>query len=274
MRWTLDDIAWQRFDAVKVDCDLIKVVKTAALVEANSADYVTYLKNVFPEDADFCAAIEQWGAEEAQHGASLGRWAEMADPDFSFEEALRVFRAGYQLDLDTGDSVRGSRLAELIARSVVESGTSSFYSAIRDASAEPVLKQIAHRIAADEFAHYQLFQRHLKHYEASERLNRMKRLHVAVTRVQEAEDEELAYAYFAANVQRDQPGAVFDCSACSAAYYRLAMHLYEERHIENATRMILRAANFDPDSKIADFAARGFWRFVQYKRERMAKLAA
>lgn len=274
MRWTLDDIDWQRFDADKVDGDLLKVVKTAALVEANSADYVTYLKNVFPDDPAFCAAAEQWGEEEAQHGASLGRWAEIADPAFSFERSLQAFRAGYQLNLNTDESVRGSRLAELVARSVVESGTSSFYSAIRDASEEPVLKRIAHRIAADEFAHYQLFQRHLKTYEGAERLSKLQRLRVAVTRVQEAEDEELAYAYFAANILPEGRDAVFDCSACSAAYYRLAMHLYEERHIENATRMILRAASFDPDSKIADFAARGFWRFVKYKRERMAKLAA
>lgn len=274
MRWTLEDIEWSRFDPAKVDADLLRVVKTAALVEANSADYVTYLKNVFPGDADFCAAVEQWGVEEAQHGASLGRWAEMADPDFSFEGSLAAFRAGYQLDLETEESVRGSRLAELIARSVVESGTSSFYSAIRDASAEPVLKQIAHRIAADEFAHYQLFQHHLKQYETTERLNRFKRLHVAVTRVQEVEDEELAYAYFAANILPEDADAVFDCAACSRAYYSLAMYLYEERHIENATRMILRAASFDPDSKVADLAARSFWRFVQFKRQRMSKMAA
>ncbi|MEM7570215.1 MAG: hypothetical protein AAF337_10510, partial [Pseudomonadota bacterium] len=95
-----------------------------------------------------------------------------------------------------------------------------------------------------------------------------------VTRVQEAEDEELAYAYFAANVHTREPTTVFDCQACSQAYYRLARHLAEERHIENATRMILRAASFNPDGKAADLAARGFWRFVQYKRERMAKLAA
>ena len=45
----------------------------------------------------------------------------------------------------------------MIARCVVESGTSSYYSAIRDATEEPVLQEIAGRIAADEYRHYKLF---------------------------------------------------------------------------------------------------------------------
>ena len=45
----------------------------------------------------------------------------------------------------------------MIARCVVESGTSSYYTAIRDATDEPVLKEIAGRIAADEYRHYKLF---------------------------------------------------------------------------------------------------------------------
>ena len=54
-------------------------------------------------------------------------------------------------------SIRGSKRGEMIARCVVESGTSSYYSAIRDATDEPVLKEIAGRIAADEYRHYKLF---------------------------------------------------------------------------------------------------------------------
>ena len=53
--------------------------------------------------------------------------------------------------------MRGSRRGEMISRCVVESGTSSYYTAIRDATDEPVLKEIAGRIAADEYRHYKLF---------------------------------------------------------------------------------------------------------------------
>ncbi|MGD8327131.1 MAG: ferritin-like domain-containing protein [Sphingomonadales bacterium] len=272
MRWTLDDIRWTEFDASKVDADLLRVIKTAALVEANSADYVTYLKNVFPGDEEFATAAEQWGLEEAQHGAALARWAEMADPDFSFEDSLRIFREGYSLPLETTESVRGSQAGELVARCVVECGTSSFYTAIRDAVEEPVLKQIAHRIAADEFAHYQLFHKYIDSHGGAS-LGRLARLKVAVTRVQEAEDDELAYAYYAANVKPKDANAVFDGKLYAHLYNGPAFGLYKERHIENATRMIMRAANINPQGKVASLAAKAFWKVIQYKRRQWAKAA-
>ena len=37
-RWTLQDIPWDRFDAAKVNPDILKVAKAAALVEYNARD--------------------------------------------------------------------------------------------------------------------------------------------------------------------------------------------------------------------------------------------
>ena len=273
-RWTLDDIDWDAFVPERVDADLLKTVKTASLVEANSADYVAYLNNVFPDDADFQAAAEQWGREEAQHGAALGRWAEIADPDFDFQHSLELFRAGFRLPLEVSQSVRGSQAGELIARSVVESGTSSFYSAIRDATDEPVLKEVCRRIAIDEFHHYQLFQKHLKHYTQGADLNRFQRLKIAVTRVNEAEDDEFAYAYFAANVLPGDPDVVYDMDTYAQAYWRRAMALYREQHLDNATRMILRAVAIKPHGLFGDVSAKLFWKFVQWKVGRLEKIAA
>lgn len=70
----------------------------------------------------------------------------------------------------------------MIARCVVRSGTSSYYSAMKDASSEPVLKEIAAHIAADEFAHYRLFYETLAAQD-DEKLTLWQRLYVAVTRV-------------------------------------------------------------------------------------------
>src|SRR5450432_1854652 len=147
--WTLDDVQWSKFDASRVDPRLLAAAKGAALVEYNAPDYVTYLKRVFAGDAAAFAAIENWGAEETQHGSALARWCELADPSFDFEDAVRRFRAGYKpphFADDNKESIRGSRRGEMISRCVVESGTSSYYSAIRDISEEPVLKEIAGRI--------------------------------------------------------------------------------------------------------------------------------
>jgi len=139
---------------------MIAAVKAAALVEFNAPAYVSYLARVFGGAAETIADFERWGEEEAQHGLALGRWAEMADPCWNFQQAFARFQAGYRpphFMSDDATSVRGSRRGEMIARCVVESGTSSYYSAIRDATDEPVLKEIAGRIAADEFRHYKLF---------------------------------------------------------------------------------------------------------------------
>src|SRR6478672_7795190 len=110
--WTLSDIAWNRFDPSKVNPDLIAVIKTAAMVERNGADYGRYLCNVFRDDALFCGAVGQWAAEEEQHGLALGRWAELADPGFNLDRSFAQFLDMYKIPVDATESVRGSLAAE------------------------------------------------------------------------------------------------------------------------------------------------------------------
>lgn len=269
--WTLDSIDWSQFKPQDVSPGLTNVIKAASLVEANSADYVTYLCNVFRDDPEFQDAARQWGAEEAQHGAALARWAEIADPTFSFEKSLALFRKGYSIPVDATDSVRGSHAGELIARCVVESGTSSFYSAIRDSTNEPVLKEVCRRIAIDEFFHYQLFRKHLNRYRSGKKLNLLERLRIAIGRVQEAEDDELAYAWFAANVLPDNPNSHYDMKTNATAYWHGAMQLYQKQHIDNAVRMILRAADFNHNGRFANLASKLSWQFISWRQRRLAK---
>jgi rubrerythrin len=54
---------------------------------------------------------------------------------------------------------------------MVEIGTSTFYTSIKDATDEPLLKHICQKIAADELRHYKLFYTHLQRYQAKERLS-------------------------------------------------------------------------------------------------------
>ena len=56
LHWTLDDVPWDSFDPSKVEPDQLAIVKAAAMVEYNSADYVHYLANVFRDDSDFVDA--------------------------------------------------------------------------------------------------------------------------------------------------------------------------------------------------------------------------
>ncbi len=90
----------------------------------------------------------------------------------------RASAKGYSLPLDATASVRGSQAGEMMARCIVETGTSSYYSALKDATEEPVLKQICTNIAADEFRHYKLFYDHLQNCLARDRLGKWARLRV------------------------------------------------------------------------------------------------
>src|SRR6185437_16316299 len=127
--WTLDDIPWDRFEPQKVDPKLVRLVKAASLVEGNGADYAEYLCRVFADDPSFQEEARRWAEEEVQHGRALAHWARLADPGFDFAAAAAAFTAGFRVDVDARSSIRGSRAGEMVARCVVEIGTSSYYSA-------------------------------------------------------------------------------------------------------------------------------------------------
>jgi hypothetical protein len=243
--WTLDDIPWHQFDRGKVNDDIVPVVRAASMVESNAADYARYLCNVFKGDAEFEAAAVQWAREEVQHGVALGRWAKLVDPDFDYDARFAAFRAGYHIPLDADTSVRGSRPGELIARCIVEVGTSSYYTAIADATDEPVLREICRRIATDEWRHYGLFYRHLHRYLEQEQLSRRKRAWIAFSRMLETEDDELRFAYHIANAPVI-PAASFDRRKAGSEYAQRTYRLYNPRHIERAMGMVFKAIGFAP----------------------------
>ncbi len=252
--WKLEDIAWSSFDASAVEPRLLAAVKTASVVEANSADYVRYLQNVFRDDAGFKDEALRWGDEEAQHGAALGRWAEMADPTFNFAASLARFRAGYRIAVDASQSVRGSQAGELLARCVVESGTCSYYSALRDQSREPVLRQICHRIAQDEARHYRLFHRYLARYAHGTPIGPWARMRIAFARVAETDDDELAYAYHSTN-EAQGPGSAYDRRRCAGAYQRLAMSMYRLTHVRTLVGMIALALGMGGKTRLVRVVA-------------------
>ena len=267
--WTMEDIHWSLFDPSKVTPALLSAVKAAALVEYNAPDYVTYLKRVFADSgAPTLAAIEQWGREEAQHGRALGRWAEIADSNFKLEEAFSRFRKGYT-PAHFGDSqhgsVRGSKRGEMIARCVVESGTSSYYSAIRDASEEPVLQEIAGRIAADEYRHYKLFY-DIHHAQPGPDLGLWKKLAIAVGRVRESDDDELAFSYYCANVPPEKEAAIpYERKKFSKLASKASMAAYHRKHIEKLVQMVVKAVGANPHGWIASFFGALLWRRLSTK---------
>ena len=233
-------------------------------------DYVTYLGKVFPDDPAFMAAMQRWGDEEVQHGRALRRWAELADPCWDFAAAFATFNAGFCLPLEVTRSVRGSRAAELLSRCVVEVGTSSLYSALRDSAQEPVLRQVCARIAGDEFRHYKLFYKHLKHYRAAERLSMWAGVRAVARRFFEMGDDELAYAYYAANLR----GTPYNRRRCSRAYTRRVLVHYRYGHVARGVAMSLKAMGFRPQGFCADRIGICMYRILRLYERRLTRMAA
>jgi hypothetical protein len=266
--WTLDDIPWSRFDARKTDPGMIAAIKAAAMVEYNAPAYVAYLTRIFCGARQTIAHFEQWGNEEAQHGLALGRWAEMADPTWNFEKAFARFHRGYRAPHFVSEdtvSVRGSRRGEMIARCVVESGTSSYYSAIRDATDEPVLKDIAGRIAADEFRHYRLFFDTLHEQEEPE-LPFWRRLLVALGRINESDDDELAYAFYCANVAPEEELVKpYIRSLYAKQSFARSGPIYRRQHIRKLVQMVAKAVGANPQSRLTGAAGSIIWQMLRLR---------
>ncbi len=263
--WTLEDIAWTDFQPAHVDPEIIALVKAAAMVERNGIDYAIYLNRVFIDDPDFRLATDNWAIEEVQHGDALGRWAMLADPGWNFEAAFQRYRDGYKLPLDADASVRGSRTGELIARCMVETGTSSYYTALAEATGEPVLQQVCKLIAADEYRHFKLFYDHMRRYLARERLGMLNRLKIAAGRITESEDDELAFAYHCGN---EPEATAYEHKRCIAAYMGRAISFYRFRHIERAMGMILKSVGLPPRGRLSAAGARLTWTLLQRRRRK------
>jgi hypothetical protein len=268
--WTIDDIRWDRFDRSKLDPQIVPIVKASSLVEYNGGAYAHHLCRVFHDDPAFQETARRWGEEETQHGRALGHWAELADPDWNFAAAFGRFKAGYQLDFDRDTSRRGSRSGEMIARCIVETGTSSYYTALGEAVGEPVLKQICRHIAADELRHYKLFYRNLTRCLEREHIGRWRRLRVALGRLAESQDDELAYAYYAAN----EIARPYDRRECSRAYARRALAIVRAHHVERGVSMIFKSVGLTPNGPLARTTSRLAWAALRRRTARLAKIVA
>lgn len=236
-RWTIESLPWDQFDSSKVNPDLLAFAKGASLVEANGHMYIGYLQQFFPDDSEIRKDIEAWGMEESQHGKALRAWAEKADPTFDFDQAMSLYKKAFKFP---EAPIRGSQANELVSRCAIEVGTSSFYTAMRDASEEPVFKELCRRIAGDEIRHYNLFFSYLeKHYK--HKTTRWARLKMLLQRSMEVTDEELCFAYAAANLGEVNPAHL---PKYSQAYMRFMSDIFKAKHLKTAMALMARAAGF------------------------------
>src|SRR5258708_11407761 len=203
--WSMEDIPYDAlaYEMVRDDRTLFFIVASASFVEIISCRSARTLVEYSRHDREISEWLESaWQKEEVQHGEALRRYVETAWPDFDWDAAYRRFLADYA-PLCTVNQLAATRALEMAARCVVETGTASFYRMLSERSREPVLKQLAARISADEVRHYKHFYRWFLRYQAIERPSRAAVLRALWSRAADIEAEDAFCAFKAVFLARN-----------------------------------------------------------------------
>jgi len=110
----------------------------------------------------------------------------------------------------------------------------------------------------------------MKRYLRREKISLPRRLWIALGRVGESEDDELAYAFHCSN---DAPGVPYAHDRCIASYMSRAMAAYRYNHLERGILMIMKAVGLAPRGRVARIVVSISWRFMQRRQRRFALAA-
>lgn len=160
-RWKLEDIPFHDIDvkAVRTDEFLLATLASASFVEILAQTYSANLIQHFLGMSEITDWLEtHWQPEETQHGQALKAYVNFVWPEFDWDSGHARFRAEYAACC-TVEQLEPQPALELIARCVVETGTSTFYRALHNYTKEPVLRDLIEKIKMDEAAHYTFFRR-------------------------------------------------------------------------------------------------------------------
>jgi rubrerythrin len=207
--WRLEDIDFAAVDTASVRDDefLFLMLASASFVEILSETYSDNLIEHFRGNAEVTGWLkESWQQEEVQHGRALKAYVQAVWPEFDWEKAHSVFWTEYSACC-TVEQLESHRALELVARCVVETGTSTFYRAVQNYVREPVLRQLIGNIKADEAAHYTHFRRYFATYNAIERHGFFAVIATIWRRLREirGEDAYIAFKHVSAARHPDRP---------------------------------------------------------------------
>lgn len=240
LRWHLEDLDFTAIDTVRLRerDDLFLLVCSASFIESGTDTYTRNLVDYFSGDAEVGDWLSQhWEPEELQHGLALKTYIEHVWPDFDWDGAYADFFTEYS-KLCTTDELEPTRGQEMVARCIVEMGTTTYYQALNAVCDEPVLRDLTWRIRTDEVQHYKHFYHYFLKYREQEGLHRPKVIAALWRRVAELRqsDADIALRHAAAwrFRGRAQPPSI---DAVSKQIYDLMSTQYP---IELAVRMALK----------------------------------
>jgi rubrerythrin len=245
--WCVDQIPYEALERSRVEWDrqLFYLLTSASFIEITSDLYTRNLVEFFGDDREAVDWLrDRWEPEELQHGLALKRYVQAAWPTFDWEQAYRAFFAEYSGTCSI-EALESCPSLELAARCVVETGTSSFYRMIAEATDEPVLAELAGHIAADEVRHYKHFYRYFRKYSERENPGRLAIFRTLLGRTTEIQSED-AFIAFKHIYLTENPHGEFDTTEYDT--YRRGIKCLAKQHFpqEMATKMILKPLGLGP----------------------------
>lgn len=190
--WRVEEIDYAAIDPALVADDevLFYLLASASFIETGSDTYTRNLSEHYAAYPELAAWLnEQWEPEELQHGRALARYVQAAWPAFAWQTAYDSFFAEYA-GLCTVEELEADRTLEMVARCVVETGTTTYYQTLRGLSREPVLTDLLGRIRSDEVSHYKHFFKYFKELQAQQRVGRARVARVLYGRLQEMRESD------------------------------------------------------------------------------------
>jgi hypothetical protein len=262
--WRLEDIPWARLkrEAVADNETLFYMVSTASLIESTTHLYSSNLAAHFTGDDEVEGWLrEGWETEELQHGRALREYCRHAWPELDWDALYEAFLSDYGAHCKL-ENLLPLRSLELVSRCVVEMGTSCYYTALSQASADPVLEQVARHIYTDEIGHYKHFYKYFLRYREQEQVGRAQVLGALWHRLKMLEDEDTYIALKHVYAVR-QPGRPYG----QREYKRLIKQVraLASRHFPHqlSAKMLLKPLDVAPAAqRVIEPLVEGFSRLV------------
>lgn len=238
--WTMADIEWSRIDHDRARNNPLTayVVAAASFIETAADLYTTNLVKHFPDPRAQQWLLNFWQPEELQHGLALRTYVETVWPELDWEHAYSCFFDEYS-QLCTVEELESSRALEMVARCVVETGTSSFYRTLQHCSDEPVLESLADLIRKDEVSHYNHFRHFFAEYQKLENISRAGIIRSLYRRLTEVETEDVYISLKHAWLMH-HAGKSFDHRQFTSITHQLRHVMVDNYPYRTALKMLLQ----------------------------------
>ncbi|MBC7489475.1 MAG: ferritin-like domain-containing protein [Glaciimonas sp.] len=195
-QWTIANLAFSTIDIDKTRTDenLFYLAACASFVESGSDLYTQNLIAYYGDDPEIVDWLtHHWEVEELQHGNALQAYIAHVWPEFNWQLAYNDFLEEYAHYCKV-ELLETSKALEMVARCVVETGTATFYQALARSTDEPIMHDLANRIANDEVNHYKHFFRYFRRLRQKECLSRRHIFGALSRRAMEIKTEDTACA--------------------------------------------------------------------------------